>query len=89
MQLFKKAGGGYLIAYNEDGDPSTNVSTKLFLLEYEDGKWTDVTTQLLPVPVNKFSHYGFPEDGRTIEVKTAKEAKLYSFVWQGGKFVKK
>lgn len=86
--IFKRPDGGYIFAYNEDGDPSVDVATKFYLLKYENGEWTDVTTALLPVAVNKNYHYDLPNTGTTIKVTTAKGAKLYSLAWKNGKFEK-
>jgi hypothetical protein len=86
--LFKRPDGGFIFAYNEDGDPATNVPTKLFLLKYEAGQWTDVTAQLLPEPVNKRYWYDLPQIGTTIKVTTAKGGKLYHLAWKNGRFEK-
>lgn len=86
--IFKRPDGGYILAYNEDGDPSVDVATKFYLLKYENGAWSDVTTELLPVSVNKNYHYDLPNTGTTIKVTTAKGAKLYSLAWKNGKFEK-
>ena len=88
VAIFKRPDGGFILAYNEDGDPAVNVATKLFLLSYDEGQWTDVTAQLLPVPVNKKVWYDLPNIGTTIKVTTAKGIRLYSLVWRNGRFEK-
>lgn len=86
--LFKRTDGSYVFAYNEDGDPSTGVPTKLFLLLYHDGEWTDISTRLLPVPVNRKYHYDLPQIGTTINVETTNRKKMYVFRWKNGRFIK-
>lgn len=86
--IFKKPGGGYILAYNADGDSSSNLPTKFFLIDYDGGKWTDVTTRLMPVPVNKLYRYDLPDVGTTITVTNSKDVKMYSLVWKNGAFVK-
>lgn len=88
VAIFKRPDGGYILAYNEDGDPSVDVATKFYLLKYENGQWIDVTTELLPVPVNKNYHYDLPNTGTTVKVTTSKGAKMYSLAWKNGKFEK-
>jgi hypothetical protein len=78
--------GGYVLAYNEDCDLKYKVPTKLFLLSYQDGKWTDLTTRLLPVSVNTNYRYKLPQKGTTIQVSSATGAKLYALAWNNEKF---
>jgi hypothetical protein len=87
--LFKRPDGGFVFAYNEDCDLKYKVPTKLYLLKYEAGEWTDVTTQLLPVPVNARFKYQLPQKGTNIQVTTAAGAKLYQLAWKNGKFEKR
>lgn len=87
--LFKRSDGGHVFAYNEDCDLKYKVPTKLYLLKYEDGEWKDVTTQLLPVPVNLRYKYELPTKGTIIQVTTAAGAKLYQLAWKDGKFEKR
>ena len=87
--LFKRPNGGLVFVYNEDCDLKYKVPTKLHLLKYEAGEWTDVTTQLLPVPVNSRYKYQLPQKGTVIQVTTAAGAKLYQLVWMNGKFEKR
>ncbi len=86
--LFKLPGGGFVLAYNEDCDLKYKVPTKLIFLKYANGNWTDVTTQLLPVPVNSRYKYKLPEKGTTIHVTTAGGVKMYQLWWKNGKFEK-
>ncbi len=88
VALFKSPDSGFILAYNEDGDPQVNVPTKLYLLKYEGGQWVDVTTELLPVPVNVRYHYDLPQIGTTIKVTTAKGNRVYELAWKNGKFEK-
>ena len=87
--LFKRPDGGRVFAYNEDCDLKYNVPTKLYLLKYEAGGWTDVTTELLPVPINPRYKYQLPEKGTIIQVTTAAGAKMYQLIWKNGKFEKR
>ena len=87
--LFKLPDGGNVFAYNEDCDLKYKVPTKMFLLKYEGGNWTDVTMQLLPAPVNSRYKYKLPEKGTAIQVSTAAGAKMYTLVWSNGKFEKR
>ncbi|HMJ24309.1 MAG TPA: hypothetical protein VK475_00690 [Pyrinomonadaceae bacterium] len=86
--LFKEPDGGKILAYNEDCDLKYSVLTKLYFLKYENGKWTDVTTQLLPIPVNSRFRYKLPASGTTIKVTDAKGRPMYSLFWKNGKFEK-
>jgi hypothetical protein len=88
VALFKRPDGGYILAYNEDCDLQYKVPTKLYFLQYEDGKWTDVTTQVLPVAINNRYKYKLPRIGTTIEVTTAIGVKMYELAWRNGKFEK-
>ncbi len=87
--LFKRPDGGFVFVYNEDCDLKYKVPTKLYLLKYEAGDWTDATRELLPVPVNPRYKYELPEKGAIIQVTTAAGAKMYQLVWRNGKFEKR
>ena len=87
--LFKRPEGGFIFAYNEDCDLKYKVPTKLYLLKYDAGEWTDVTTQLLPVAVNARYKYELPQKGAIIQVTTPGGAKLYQLIWKNGKFEKR
>lgn len=87
--LFKRPDDGVVFAYNEDCDLKYKVPTKLYLLKYEAGEWTDVTTQLLPVPVNHRYKYELPQKGAIIQVTTPAGAKMYQLVWKNGRFEKR
>jgi len=86
VALFKAPDGSRILAYNQDSDPRYNVPTKLYFLKYEGERWTDVTAQLLPEPVNKQHKYKLPQTGTTINVTDAKGRKLYEVAWKNGKF---
>lgn len=87
--IFENPGGGYIFAYNEDYNEYSNPSpTKLFFLSYENEKWTDVTAQVMPIPINKKYQYTLPREGETIEVSKDGLEKSYSLVWENGKFIK-
>jgi hypothetical protein len=45
--------------------------------------------QLLPLPFNRRYEYKLPRIVTTIEVTTARGAKVYNLVWKGGKFEKR
>ena len=86
--LFKGPDGESILAYNEDCDLHYKVPTKLYFLKYEDGKWTDVTTQLLPLPINSRYKYKLPQIGTTLTVTNARGQKMYDLAWKNGKFEK-
>jgi GTPase SAR1 family protein len=86
--LFKRPDGEYILAYNEDCDLQYKIPTKLYFLKYEDGQWTDVTTQLLSLPINSRHKYKLPQIGTTIKVTNAKGQKMYDLAWKDGKFEK-
>lgn len=88
--VFKKPDGGYVLAYNEDYDDVHDekpTPTKLFFLEYAGGQWIDVTTQIIPLPINRKYQYNLPQTGTTIEVWDGAD-KIYTLLWKNGKFVK-
>ena len=86
--LFKDPDGGFILAYNEDCDLKYGVLTKLFFLKYKDGKWTDVTTRVLPIPINGRYKYKLPQSGTAIRVTDAKGKPMYALAWKNGKFEK-
>ena len=70
--------------------------TSFGLLRYENGRWKDVTTAMLPVPYNETYQYVIPRYGTTIKVTTGNGVehpskyghgtKVYDLVWTQGKF---
>ena len=70
----------------------------LDFLRYENGRWKDVTKQVMPVPYNVHYDYHVPRWGTTIKVTAGRDyfkdakptlnkgKKIYDFVWVGGKF---
>ncbi len=89
VAMFKKPDGGLIIAYNEDCDLKNNVLTKMYFLFYDAGRWIDVTSQVLPVLINKKYKYKLPQKGTTVQVTTASGKKVYSLIWKNGKFIKR
>ncbi len=89
VAMFKKPNGELIIAYNEDCDLKNNVLTKMYFLLYDGGRWVDVTSKLMPVPINKKYKYNLPKNGTTIQVTTASGKKVYSLSWKNGKFEKR
>ena len=87
--LFKTSSGEIYIAYNEDCDLENGVLTKMYLLHYDAGSWIDVTAKALPVAVNKKYKYKLPRVGTTIQVTDAKGKRMYSLIWNNGKFTKR
>lgn len=88
ITMFKRPDGGLMFAYNEDCDLENNVLTKLYFLYYDGGRWIDVTSKVMPVPINKRYKYKLPQKGTTVQVTTAGGKKMYSLFWKNGKFVK-
>lgn len=89
VAMFKKPDGGLIIAYNEDCDLKNNVLTKMYFLFYDAGRWIDMTSKLMPVPINKKYKYNLPQKGTTVQVTTASGKKVYSLIWKNGKFEKR
>ncbi|HYE63953.1 MAG TPA: hypothetical protein VD966_00130 [Pyrinomonadaceae bacterium] len=85
--IFKKPDGKYLIAFSIGYDPDfPDTPSKLLFLNYENGKWSDVTRASLPVAFNKRLTYKLPREGRNIVVTDDKGRRVYTLAWAGGKF---
>jgi len=90
MALFKRPDTGYIVAVQTlDEMEETN-----YFLEYKNGKWFDISAQVIPEFSNK-NIYELPRKGTTIEVfkknfpepnYSERGAKIYDLEWKGGKF---
>lgn len=70
----------------------------LDFLRYENGRWTDVTRQMMPAIYNVHYDYHVPRWGTTIKVTAGRKyfkdlktspdrgKKIYDFVWTDGQF---
>lgn len=92
MALFKRPNGKYIVALTREFE----LGTDNFFLEYRNGKWFDVSAQIVP-NFSKNNLYELPQQGTTVEVFKKrmieddigeKGAKLYNLLWQNGKFTK-
>lgn len=90
MALFKRPDNTYVVGVHtsNEGDDSNHF------LEYKDGKWTDISAQIVPGFSDK-NLYTLPRYGTTVTVyrKNYPEpnfseigAKLYDLIWKDGKF---
>lgn len=93
MALFKRPNGTYLVAVNN----SFEMGEDYYFLDYANGKWTDVSAQVVP-NFSKKNMYELPRQGTTVQVfakkydageEAGKGAKLYDLEWKDGKFAKK
>jgi hypothetical protein len=101
MALFKRPDGRYLVGLSR----SFEMGDDYFFLEYEGGRWRDVSAEVIP-EFSKKNMYELPRKGTTIQVFakevidegdnygdkyeiTEKGARLYALEWKDGKFTKK
>ena len=97
IALFKKQIGGYLMAINE-GLQFKGCNSTLNFVEYNSGKWVDVTKQYIP-KLNKYQTkkakdsifcYQLPRQGRRIRLYSKwydePEDTWGYFEWDGEKF---
>lgn len=94
MALFKRPDGTYIVALTV----SREMQDDNYFLEYRNGKWFNVATQIIPGYSRK-NWYELPRQGTTVQVFgrkvlergrdyeiTEKGAKLYAMEWRNGKF---
>jgi hypothetical protein len=84
--LFKQTDGTYLVAINFDADPDFDSKSKLHLLTYNNGRWSEVTKEVLTVPFNGQYIYTLPRVGTTIKVTTLKGKRVHDLIWANNKF---
>jgi hypothetical protein len=84
--LFKQTDGTYLVAINFDADPDFDSKSKLHLLTYNNGRWSEVTKEVLTVPFNGQYIYTLPRVGTTIKVTTIKGKRVHDLIWANDKF---
>jgi hypothetical protein len=90
VALFRHKGKVLVAVQNEAEEGS------LSFLRYAGGVWKDTTTEVMPIPYNDRNTYIVPRYGTTIKVlrgnsfydtkPDAKRARVYDFVWTGGRF---
>lgn len=94
MAIFKRPDGKYIVSLRV----SQEMMDSFYFLNYENGKWTDVSTQVIP-QFSKKNIYELPRNGTTVKVFakkviekgadyeiTEKGAKLYDLEWNNGNF---
>jgi hypothetical protein len=93
IALFKRPDKSYLVGISFSGsvlnkktEDIEDIST-LSLLRYDNGRWTDVTSDVLPVAVRKELLYELPREGTTIKVRRSDGTKVLDLLWRGDKFV--
>jgi hypothetical protein len=87
LAIFRKSNGSYIVAYNRVGDDfnwEPGDGATLRLLIYERGRWRDVSSQLLPVALDRRLGYTLPRRGRSIKVEGGRE--IYSLTWSRDRF---
>jgi hypothetical protein len=92
MALFKRPNAAYIVAvHTSDEMGETN-----YFLEYKNGKWFDISAQVIPEFSDK-NIYELPRKGTTIEVFkkdfpepsfSERGAKIYNLEWKNGKFTR-
>jgi hypothetical protein len=97
--LFPKSDGRHILAIASDVNLNSVDLQDTCFLEYRDGKWIDVITEVVPQYNDDPKLYRLPRRGKTIEVfesivdvwaiqsVESQGKKLYDLVWQGDKFV--
>ena len=89
--IFRKTNGQYLAAFSVPYDPDffdQPIPSRLILLDYRQGRWQDVTRELLPVPFEPTLTYQLPRVGRDIVVVNRRNQKRYRLRWQNDRFVR-
>lgn len=94
MAIFKRPNSSaYLVAFFTEGEGDLEDFPWCVFLDYQSGKWREVSKVVVPNYDPKKLYYQLPRKGTTIEVfekdETAeyfKGKKLYDLVWSGGKF---
>lgn len=94
MAIFKRPDNKYIVGLAVSQEMMNNY----YFLDYENGKWTDVSAQIVP-QFSKKNIYELPRRGTTVKVFAKKilekgkdyeisdkGEKLYDLEWSGGKF---
>jgi hypothetical protein len=98
MALFKRPDNSYLVGVATSAEMMNNY----YFLDYKNGKWTDVSAQVVP-QFSKKNMYELPRYGTTVKVFakkiieegnnygdkyeiSEKGARLYDLEWKDGKF---
>jgi hypothetical protein len=93
MALFKRPNGSYLIGFYTHGEGGIEETPWCVFLEYNNGKWTDVSRREIPNYSPQRYEYDLPRIGTTVtvskKVEEGDQPKLYDLDWKDGKFVKK
>ena len=64
----------------------------LWFFRYQEGRWKDVTKQIMPVAFNRKYDYVLPRYGTTIQVRRDlwpsenRGRKIYDLIWRKGRF---
>ena len=88
--IFRRGDGGHVVAYSIPYDPDFLESTpKFMLLTYRDGRWSEVTNELLPEPFDRGKRlsYKLPRRGREVVVTDEGGRRQYTLAWKGDRFV--
>jgi hypothetical protein len=100
IALFRKNAGGYVMAINEIGK-AKGCNSRLNFVEYNNGKWIDVTKQYSPKlnasetrkAKESIFCYELPREGRTLRLYSQwydEPAETWGyFEWNGRRFVEK
>jgi hypothetical protein len=94
MAIFKRPDNKYIVGLGV----SHEMIDKYYFLDYENGKWTDVSARIVP-QFSKKNMYELPRQGTTVKVFakkiiekgddyeiSEKGEKLYDLEWTDGKF---
>jgi hypothetical protein len=95
MTLFKRSNGTYLIGFYTYGEGGVEDTPWTVFLDYDRGKWTDVSRQLIPDYSKEKFVYELPRYGTTVVVFEKDEngedwnrgKKRHDLVWTKGKFI--
>jgi hypothetical protein len=93
MALFKRPNGTYLIGFYTYGEGGVEDTPWCVFLNYDRGRWTDVSRTVIPNYSKEKYEYKLPRVGTTIQVfeksEESEPKKLYDLAWTGSKFVVK
>ncbi len=67
-------------------EPNANV-TPLTFVTFKDGRWSDVTAEYAPEPIDPKLKYVLPREGLVIRVQTQTDKTLRTWTWNRSRFV--
>lgn len=86
--VFRRSDGTHLVGVKSQS-PDTDEWVELRFHRLVDGRWADVTREVLPDPVRGDRRYDMPRYGTTIHVRDRAGRPLHDLAWTGERFVRR